>query len=787
MFSATPRPAPNPRAGRPVSQQSRPVPNAYRQRQNTDRARNSAPSHQDLNRTIRDRLYNQNENLTNRTRPSSAPHNQSRPRVPVSGTNGSVGRSPTRSAGVGAGAGLAVGGLIANALASAAVQASSGDLAGARDTLYRELVYDQEAFESTYRDNGFQRGPRNAGEFFNPYQIPRDGAEDAERSRQSRNSERGWYGGGQGGTDRRSWADRARDFFFPSGIPNRARPGAVPPRDVFSPVPPPPPFQGGQENTVYYVSVDVVDTWVNFWGNTQQSTTPAGQQVYGPVYAVRSEIRGERIHFEILCHGMFGNGLQQRNQNPVWHVLADRSTSRNITFENFNLTRTDGQPDTAGNPEPLPGTPSPGDRAPTIGPNRPQPNNRPSSPLPPMIPLPGAAPAPTRDPRSAPGRTPNPLGQPARSPRWNPFRGPSPAPQPSTPSRPNQPTPNTPGNRSLGGNPRGYTNPSSGSDFRTTTVTSGGGRGPCFYDFTGPQILAKQEQANTMLNTVNTLLSGTILTKVNGIDNKLGPQLPGGGISTFLQGFRQFTEKVWKATQMDRVLSLMTTFLALHNALLLSRNAVETIGDLLSQGLALIGLKDEENNPIDINGIVGKSIKDKIIELIGQKNYNDVVTGWAKFSTIYNSAANIIYTLRSIADSARSITEWTAENTGRIGNALKRWGVLGESAYPWMAENVTAMTPMQRRIQRMAEGIDRVEDTASSIHSVVSDARTIQDEVQEVRTQKAEFDNHLATAFVKPAVANAPIGDAHSEYLTGIRRVLDSDSLTASKVLPSED
>ncbi len=57
---------------------------------------------------------------------------------------------------------------------------------------------------------------------------------------------------------------------------------------------------------------------------------------------------------------------------------------------------------------------------------------------------------------------------------------------------------------------------------------------------------------------------------------------------------------------------------------------------------------------------------------------------WKKANRIYQSAANIVNSVNSMIDSVRNVNEFIAENTGRIGNALKKFQVVSPNAFKWI-------------------------------------------------------------------------------------------------------
>ena len=172
------------------------------------------------------------------------------------------------------------------------------------------------------------------------------------------------------------------------------------------------------------------------------------------------------------------------------------------------------------------------------------------------------------------------------------------------------------------------------------------------------------------LQALQTLFLIPIRAGVELINTKLGPVMSG------LNGIGGFLARTAEAAKIDKVLNAMNTVLLLHNAAMLSRNLGSTLGDLTSQALATIGIKDGDS-PIDVNEILGKQTNNFMSSILGAEVWAGTKTSWNKASSIIASATNLMYTVRSMFDSTREILEWTAENTGKIGNALKRFRIVG--------------------------------------------------------------------------------------------------------------
>ncbi|MEM9448376.1 MAG: hypothetical protein AAGA75_07565 [Cyanobacteria bacterium P01_E01_bin.6] len=223
------------------------------------------------------------------------------------------------------------------------------------------------------------------------------------------------------------------------------------------------------------------------------------------------------------------------------------------------------------------------------------------------------------------------------------------------------------------------------------------------------------------------------------IQQKLGAVIPGGGIAAHMIAFRTFVDKIWKVSQLDRIINALTFIGVLHNVLMLSRNVSDTLIDLTSIVLAAIGIKDENEAPIDIQEILGDQVENFLRNLLGDDLYEDTNERWKKANTVIRTASNIVWTMRSMINSVQEVIEWTAENLGKIGNALKRWGVVGERSYPWMSERVKTQDRYRKNLRTVIEGLSAVEDTADSLTQVTSEVREIQEETGELVQQTDDF------------------------------------------------
>jgi hypothetical protein len=486
-------------------------------------------------------------------------------------------------------------------------------------------------------------------------------------------------------------------------------------RDSYS-IPGPPVSNAGQAPGVGYAIEYRLRSSVIGSGQ-RYDADPSGAGVstyYGPIRLVITNNFGYRQY-----------AAQDGNGSVV--SLVQNIDALNIESMELVFRRMDGLPETGT----MPGTPQP---APSSQPYRPpQPFSLPSpnlNPFPRPDAPPLAEPQPEPDAQPTPA-SPYPNSRPDESPLPFPPLIPARAPTPTaTPT----PTPSTPSGPSAP--------PPSGRQ---------GNRCPCSSVVIGNV----GQQLNPISQAQEAIRNNTILSA--GAD---------AAILARLAQMQTFAEKAWKNTKLDKLINLLTLISVLHNAAMLSRNVGETIGELASNMLATVGVKDATGSQLDINELVGTSVRSFVQSVVGVEVYTDVSTAWKKSSRIVSSAANIVYTVRGLHDTSKDVMEWTAENTGKIGNALKRWGVVGERAYPWMSERVKAQDAYRRKFERVTQGLEGLEDTASSLSQVTGNTREIQEEYTELKQQKDAFTALISTtppATVPTAAPeSAPIATAET-------------------------
>lgn len=218
------------------------------------------------------------------------------------------------------------------------------------------------------------------------------------------------------------------------------------------------------------------------------------------------------------------------------------------------------------------------------------------------------------------------------------------------------------------------------------------------------------------------------LALLNVINSKLGPQLP-GGIGGFLTKFA-------RSIHLDKIYNGMSLILQIHNAAMLSRNLGESLGFFLESGLSLLGLKDENDTPLDITGTIGGAVSNFIKGIIGADLYNGISVAFQKLSAIYGAAMGVIDTIVNTMAGVAEGLEIVGGYTGKIGNSLKKAGVVLENAYNWMDENLRVKTGRFAAIQKVTDGIESAENVVNNLTEVTEIS---QETIDQVNTVKDEF------------------------------------------------
>ncbi|MDZ8227530.1 hypothetical protein [Nostoc sp. ChiVER01] len=229
--------------------------------------------------------------------------------------------------------------------------------------------------------------------------------------------------------------------------------------------------------------------------------------------------------------------------------------------------------------------------------------------------------------------------------------------------------------------------------------------------------------AANILDAVNTGANAALLQGQETILRRLGDQLP-GGIGGKLSRFADWMH-------LDRVLNILIFAATIHNALMLSNDIGQTLIGAINNVLQLIGLKKEDGSAFDIGSVISGSIENLIKEAIGADNYVELKEAWAKANRIYQATTNVLNSFLNLSQTILQASELIAAYTGKIGNALKKGGVILEDAYGWMNP--------QPKFNRVTSFLENLQNGASTIQMVTQAPLDIVNATTDLTTASTEF------------------------------------------------
>jgi hypothetical protein len=229
---------------------------------------------------------------------------------------------------------------------------------------------------------------------------------------------------------------------------------------------------------------------------------------------------------------------------------------------------------------------------------------------------------------------------------------------------------------------------------------------------------------NNVLGGINAFLNTVILPIVTSTNQVV--KSTEGKLDVFQSAFdefKKFSERAWTATGADKILSIFTFVASTHNAMMLSRNLGETMGDATSSVLRFLNIKGIDNAPIDVNEIIGKTVTGALNDIFGAANVAAAKKTFAAANRIITAGAGAINAIRQTKDAAIEAHEIVGGWVAMIGNSMKREGILEEDAFPWFNEK----PGFRDHYQGFRNKIENLEEAGEQITALASAGIEIQE------------------------------------------------------------
>ncbi|MEH2071614.1 MAG: hypothetical protein V7K47_26245 [Nostoc sp.] len=241
----------------------------------------------------------------------------------------------------------------------------------------------------------------------------------------------------------------------------------------------------------------------------------------------------------------------------------------------------------------------------------------------------------------------------------------------------------------------------------------------------------KLDAINAALNAGNLGANAQLLAGQATILERLGAQLPGGLSGTF--------GRLWQTLQVDRILNILILITTFHNALMLSNNLAQTLFAAIDNISQAVGFKwkNEKGEESGFGSIVSEWTADFFKTIFGEENYTELVANYKKANRIYQATANIFNALQSIGYSILSALEVVGSYLALIGNALRKWGEVGESAYRWF-------NPTPNFHNKFFTAIEGATNVVSQVDQVASEVVSVEQNVAQIGELKNELNKSLS-------------------------------------------
>ena len=267
---------------------------------------------------------------------------------------------------------------------------------------------------------------------------------------------------------------------------------------------------------------------------------------------------------------------------------------------------------------------------------------------------------------------------------------------------------------------------------------------PCSWPNDRTQIINTTEQTRSNTETANTTLgviTNTQLVGINSTVNTINSGVTGlvntigTATSTATNTLFGYLQGLGRSLYLDKIYNALTFLMSLHNAMMLTQNLGQSLGFLIDSFMQLVSPKDENNEPLDINQIIGNSVANFVKGIVGEERFNGLSLNWKRLNVIWNATASIynlmLNSMTAMAESLNIIGTYT----GKIGNALKRSGTVLENSYQWMQDVFKFNTGKFAKINSYVEGVMNATEISDELTEAIENANEFNESWQQIGTE----------------------------------------------------
>ncbi|HAA27408.1 MAG TPA: hypothetical protein DCE56_06625 [Cyanobacteria bacterium UBA8553] len=235
------------------------------------------------------------------------------------------------------------------------------------------------------------------------------------------------------------------------------------------------------------------------------------------------------------------------------------------------------------------------------------------------------------------------------------------------------------------------------------------------------------------------------------------------------EGFEGMTQKFKKVGEMidvGRIIDVITLITCVHNAAMLSRGLLETLFQVVDNGIdAALNAFNVKN--IDDQGVNSRQALSQTFDAIGRSifgvsTWNELKAKWAAANRIVSTGSTLLWSVRDLMDNTQNLAEIAAENSAKVGNALRRAGQTFDTG-AWFPENYNYRTILHRKITGFNEFLGNATNLAQVFEELTSTTLEIQENLNEINENNEKFQKALKEGEKVIREDNQPVKQEETE------------------------
>ncbi|HAX78983.1 MAG TPA: hypothetical protein DCY88_24965 [Cyanobacteria bacterium UBA11372] len=234
-------------------------------------------------------------------------------------------------------------------------------------------------------------------------------------------------------------------------------------------------------------------------------------------------------------------------------------------------------------------------------------------------------------------------------------------------------------------------------------------------------------------------------------------------------GFENMKQKFKKVGQMinvGQILDVITLIGVIHNAAMLSRGLLETLFQVVDNGLnaALnaFGVKGLEDEGVDSRRAFTQTVDQIGRTIFGVETWTELKAKWAAANRIVSTGSTLLWSLRDLLDNTQNLAEIAAENSAKVGNSLRRAGQVFDVG-AWFPENYSHRTLLHRKLTNLNQGIGNATNLAQVFEELTSTTLEIQENISQINENNENFQKALKDGEKKLRPDNEPVKKEEDE------------------------